>query len=91
MREDPAHDDGVCEQRDQAAWAAAMRTRQHVESEDAAQELGPGQAELERFLNLRFYKREHLEELISHAASRLLTRTRGGQPLSRPSKRKGIS
>jgi hypothetical protein len=40
--EDLAHDDWVCELRYEAAWAAAMRARQHVESEDAPQELRPG-------------------------------------------------
>jgi hypothetical protein len=42
VREDLAHDDWVCELRDEAAWAAAVRAGQHVEGEDAAQEFRPG-------------------------------------------------
>jgi len=44
VREDLAQDDWVCELCDQAAGAAAMRAGQHVDGEDAAQELGPARA-----------------------------------------------
>lgn len=36
MREDLAHDDGVCELCDEAAWAAAVRAGEDVDGEDAA-------------------------------------------------------
>ena len=39
VAEDPAHDDGVGELCDQAAVAAAMRAGQHVDGEDATEEL----------------------------------------------------
>jgi len=42
--EDLAHDDGIGELRDEAAWAAAMRAGEDVEGEDAAQELWPDRA-----------------------------------------------
>ncbi|MBL8805120.1 MAG: hypothetical protein JNN27_24190 [Planctomycetes bacterium] len=37
MREDLAHDDWVCELRDEAAWATAVRTREDVDADDGPQ------------------------------------------------------